>query len=73
MISTQLEKVKHRKLNRRENYKTHFYKLGYFANKHLEDFIISSIETYIKPGNTVADIGCGEHPLKSLIQAKGAK
>jgi ubiquinone/menaquinone biosynthesis C-methylase UbiE len=62
----------HSVLNRRQDYKTRLYKLGYFTNKHLESFVHLNLEKYLASGLIVADIGCGEQPLRDRVESREA-
>jgi SAM-dependent methyltransferase len=57
---------------RRPKYKTAIYKADYFVVQHLQNFLTFFIETRIRKGAIVADIGCGEQPLRSQLEANGA-
>jgi SAM-dependent methyltransferase len=57
---------------RRTAYRPRFYRDDYFVLKHLTEFINSSLRRYVVPGSRVADIGCGEQPLRAQIEGLGA-
>ena|SRR5258708_14395630 len=57
---------------RKNSYKTYILKSDYFVISHLQRFINKSLETYLYNGCSVADIGCGEQPLKEKILKLGA-
>lgn len=59
--------------NRKSKYNAVIYKSDYFVIKHLEVFLTNSVNTYIRDGMVVADIGCGEQPLRDLVESKGGK
>jgi len=59
--------------NRKSRYSPVIYKNDYFVIKHLEAFLKNAINTYVQEGMVVADIGCGEQPLRDLIESKGGK
>jgi len=61
------------RFNRKFKYKPVIYKNDYFVIKHLEAFLKDTINTYVREGMVVADIGCGEQPLRNLIESKGGK
>jgi SAM-dependent methyltransferase len=56
---------------RRTAYRPRFYRDDYFVLKHLTRFISSSLQTYVTKGVRVADIGCGEQPLRAQIEGLG--
>jgi ubiquinone/menaquinone biosynthesis C-methylase UbiE len=58
---------------RRRNYATPIYRREYFVSKHLRNFIYQSLNTYLQAGDVVVDVGCGEQPLRSLIEQKNAQ
>jgi ubiquinone/menaquinone biosynthesis C-methylase UbiE len=58
---------------RRKNYTPRLEQSVYFVVKHLHDFIISSLHQYVRANSTVVDIGCGEQPMRTLIEEKGAQ
>ncbi len=57
---------------RRTAYRPRFYRDDYFVLKHLTEFINRSLRTYVAQGARVADIGCGEQPLRAQIEGMGA-
>lgn len=61
------------KFCRKTSYKSKVYNSDYFVNKHLDIFISNYIEMYIQNKMKVADIGCGEQPLRSQIENRGAQ
>jgi len=58
---------------RRLKYTPRIHKGAYFVIKHLQKFIESSINQYVKAGSTIADVGCGEQPMRPLIKEKGGQ
>lgn len=56
---------------RRRAYRTRIYKDDYFVVKHLTSFITSRLEQYVGHGTRVVDVGCGEQPLRPLIEQLG--
>jgi len=58
---------------RRKNYTSRLDQSGYFVVKHLHNFIISSVHRYVRANSTVVDIGCGEQPMRTLIEEKGGQ
>lgn len=58
-------------ITRRKNYNANIIKPTFFAVKHLKKFIYDSITTYVSAGKSVLDIGCGEQPMRGLIEKYG--
>lgn len=61
------------KIKRRKKYTFPIYSGDYFVRKGLVKFILKSICQYISNGLIVGDLGCGDQPLRTLIEQKGAK
>lgn len=59
------------KLLRRSEYRARFHRGDYFVIKHLANFIESELMNFVKPGKTVGDLGCGEQPMRNLIEELG--
>jgi len=59
--------------NRKSKYNSVIYNSDFFVIKHLEVFLNNAINLYIYDGMVIADIGCGEQPLRDLIESKGCK
>ena len=58
---------------RRNSYQTAVHKHDYFVVHHLGEFLHSTLRKSIRPGITVADLGCGEQPFRALIEACGGR
>ncbi len=56
---------------RRNNFRIPIHHGHYFVLRYLKDFTHTHISSIVKPGMKVADIGCGEQPLRSLIESCG--
>jgi 2-polyprenyl-3-methyl-5-hydroxy-6-metoxy-1,4-benzoquinol methylase len=56
---------------RRNSLKIPIHHGHYFVLRHLKNFTYTQIPSIIKPGMKVADIGCGEQPLRKLIESCG--
>jgi SAM-dependent methyltransferase len=60
-------------VNRRTRYRTAIYQGDYFVAKHLSQFLLERVSSSITAGMNVGDLGCGEQPLRPLVEAKGAR
>jgi len=58
---------------RKTAYASKIYQSDFFVTFHLQNFIEEKIKSHINDGMFVLDIGCGEQPLRSLIEARGAR
>jgi SAM-dependent methyltransferase len=58
---------------RRDAYYPLIYKGDYFIIKHLKFFIESRLEKYTCNNYVVADIGCGEQPMRKHIESLGGQ
>jgi SAM-dependent methyltransferase len=58
---------------RRKDYTPRLEQSVYFVVKHLHYFILSSLHRYVRANSTVVDIGCGEQPMRTLIEEKGGQ
>lgn len=56
---------------RKKEYKDKVWSNDYFVIKHLKDFLDAKLKQFIKKGSIVGDIGCGEQPLRKLIESLG--
>ena len=56
---------------RREVYRARFYRDDYFPLKHLTRFLSGALERLVSANTQVADIGCGEQPLRAQIEGLG--
>lgn len=59
-------------LDRRRSYRPSLLRGDYFVVRHLDAFLDRSIRRWTHPGATVADVGCGEQPLRALVERLGA-
>ena len=55
-------------VKRRQKYIPCLYQTDYWVVKHLNKFFRSELSKYITAGKYVCDIGCGEQPLRSVIE-----
>jgi ubiquinone/menaquinone biosynthesis C-methylase UbiE len=60
-------------LHRKHSYRANIYKGDYFVLKHLNEFITNGLSNYIKKGDIVGDIGCGEQPMRTFITDLGGE
>jgi ubiquinone/menaquinone biosynthesis C-methylase UbiE len=58
-------------IKRRDALKIPIHHGHFFVLRHLKEFTYTHIPSVIKPGMKVADIGCGEQPLRKLIESCG--
>lgn len=58
---------------RRASYRTAIHKHDYFVVHHLRSFLHQQLAKLLRPGDKVADLGCGEQPFRALIEAYGAQ
>lgn len=69
-----MEKFTNReKIQRREAFKIPIHHGDFFVLRHLKGFTHTQIPLIIKPGMCVGDIGCGEQPLRQLIESYGGE
>lgn len=59
-------------IHRKSSYVTKLSDADYFVNRNLRTVLYKYISEYIKNGMSVADIGCGEQPLRAFIEQQGA-
>jgi SAM-dependent methyltransferase len=45
----------------------------FFVLRNLKEFLESTLRERVKPGTRVADVGCGEQPLRALITTLGGR
>lgn len=57
---------------RRSHYRTFLYEGDYFVANHIGRFMEREISSVVMPGFVVCDMGCGEQPLRPLIESRGA-
>ena len=60
------------RLHRRADYRPSFRGGDYFIIRHLERFTRSQLAARLLPKMTVLDVGCGEQPLRALVEAGDA-
>lgn len=60
-----------RLIPRRSAYRESIRRADYFAVRNLGRFLLDEISTLVRPGDKVADVGCGEQPLRTAIEARG--
>ncbi|MBW4615374.1 MAG: class I SAM-dependent methyltransferase [Desmonostoc vinosum HA7617-LM4] len=60
-------------IKRRDILRTPIHHPDFFVLLHLKHFIHTQIQQIIKPGMRVGDIGCGEQPLRHLIDSCGGE
>lgn len=58
-------------IKRRDALKIPIHHGHFFVLRHLKQFTYTHIPSLIKPGMKVVDVGCGEQPLRSLIESCG--
>jgi SAM-dependent methyltransferase len=61
-----------RAMARRGSYRASLRSPDYFAVRHLRPFLESRLTAYVQQDGRVVDIGCGEQPLRPLIESRGA-
>ena len=62
-----------RAMRRRRRYQPRLWRQDYFVLSHITSWLNDRIVAEIHSGMSVADIGCGEQPLRALIEARGAR
>jgi SAM-dependent methyltransferase len=60
-------------LPRRAAYGTAPWSADYFVVRHLAEFLGRQLQALCAPGVRVADVGCGEQPLRRLVEDAGAR
>jgi len=60
-------------LPRRATYRTSIARGDYFVVHNLEAFLQQTLRQWVRPGTRLADIGCGEQPLRALITELGGR
>jgi SAM-dependent methyltransferase len=58
---------------RRSAYQFRLHAPDYFVLRNLSCFLHGSISRQVTRGNKVADVGCGEQPLRRWIEGRGAQ
>jgi len=75
VIARWVEKLKRlffdNNITRRKNYNANIVKPTFFVVKHLKKFIYDSIARYVSASKSVLDVGCGEQPMRGLIEKYG--
>jgi SAM-dependent methyltransferase len=61
------------RLQRRRTYSASFFRGDYFILRHLTSFLHDRLPLHIRAGDLVLDVGCGEQPLRGLVEALGAR
>lgn len=56
---------------RRKTYQADLFQYDYFIVKHLKLFLHRSLLAHVTKGALVADIGCGEQPLRGEVESLG--
>jgi SAM-dependent methyltransferase len=59
-------------VRRRQTYRSSIARGDYFVVHHLHAFLQRTLREWVKPGMRLADVGCGEQPLRTLITSLGA-
>src|SRR5262245_2508462 len=62
-----------RAMPRRAEYTPRFYRPDYFLLRGVHEFLMANIAGLVKADAVVADVGCGEQPLRLTIEDLGAK
>jgi SAM-dependent methyltransferase len=60
-------------VQRRRAYSASIFRGDYFILKHLTRFLHDRLPREVRAGDVVVDVGCGEQPLRGLVQALGAR
>lgn len=58
---------------RTTHYDARIWRADYFVIKHISRFLREQMGLYIKKGMMVADVGCGEQPMRGSIEKLGGK
>lgn len=56
---------------RRTTYVSNIARGDFFVIHHLQRFLHATLSEWVKPGVKLADIGCGEQPLRALVTSLG--
>jgi len=56
---------------RRTHYDTSIIRYSYFVTRHLRQFLFYAVDACVRAGNEVCDMGCGEQPLRTRVEALG--
>lgn len=49
------------------------YNADYFIVRHLGRFIQETLRSLVRPGARVVDVGCGEQPMRALVESLGGR
>lgn len=60
-------------LARRATYRASLRGADFLTLRHLEEYIRSRLTRLIRSGADVVDIGCGEQPLRSVVESAGGR
>jgi SAM-dependent methyltransferase len=60
-------------VHRRAVYRSSLARGDYFILRHLGAFLERTLPRLVRPGLAVADVGCGEQPLRGLLESLGAR
>lgn len=60
-------------LERKKEYRATVFRADYFVIRGLGRFLEISLRKYARPGMLVVDIGCGEQPLRTVVEGCGAR
>ncbi len=60
-------------LQRRQTYRADITQPDYFVVKHLDSFLREQLGRLLGKGQIVVDVGCGEQPLRGLIERLGGR
>jgi SAM-dependent methyltransferase len=58
---------------RRGRYSASILRGDFFVLRNLKSFLEQSLRRWVQAGVTVADVGCGEQPLRSLVEGLGGE
>lgn len=56
---------------RRTHYDTSIIRYSYFVTSYLRQFLFHAVDVCVRAGNEVCDMGCGEQPLRTRVEALG--
>lgn len=60
-------------LRRRRSYRTGLLDGDFLVARNLDRFLRAAIGEHVKAGMRVLDVGCGEQPLRHLVEERGAR
>jgi SAM-dependent methyltransferase len=61
------------RLPRRSAYQASLARGDYFVLRVLKDFFDRAIPRWVRPGTSVLDVGCGEQPLRPVVERAGGQ